>query len=139
MATMYQWWEVWTITAPLYWLRKPVRRCTVLTDFPSTSQAQKRCANPYAQQCALASQLNFTNKQAARVTQQRLSTSVGAGGLLAVLPDPVTLDADAKFEQTQDFELHPTASLVAVDALTAGRVHTVRDQWSKDVLSGERW
>lgn len=73
-------------------------------------------------------------------TTQRLSATVGAGGLLAVLSDPVTLYADAVFENRQRFELtHETASLVLVDALTAGRVHTVRDAMSRDVLSGERW
>ncbi len=59
---------------------------------------------------------------------QRLRAAVGAGGLLALLPDPVSPYAGSRFEQVQAFELAPGASLVFLDAFTAGRA-----------ARGERW
>lgn len=59
---------------------------------------------------------------------QRLRATVGAGGLLALLPDPVSPYAGARYEQEQRFELAGDASLVVLDAVTAGRA-----------ARGERW
>jgi urease accessory protein len=53
---------------------------------------------------------------------------VRAGGLLALLPDPVSCYSGARYSQEQRFILEPEASLLFVDAVTAGR--TAR---------GERW
>ena len=63
-----------------------------------------------------------------RSARQRLSARVGEGGVLAVVPEPVSPFAGARYEQEQRFELAPSASLLLVDALVAGR--TAR---------GERW
>ena len=59
---------------------------------------------------------------------QRLGAAVGGGGLLALLPDPVSPFAGSSYEQVQRFELAPDASLVVLDAVTAGRA-----------ARGERW
>lgn len=59
---------------------------------------------------------------------QRVTASVGAGALLAVLPDPVVCYAAARFEQQSRITLAADASLVWLDAMTAGRS-----------ASGERW
>lgn len=61
-------------------------------------------------------------------TRQRLHATVGAGGLLALLPDPVSPFAGASHEQLQRFDLAPGASLALLDAVTAGRA-----------ARGERW
>lgn len=53
--------------------------------------------------------------------RQTLSARVGDGGLLALLPDPVCLFADAIYRQRQTVELARGASLVLVDALVSGR------------------
>lgn len=65
-----------------------------------------------------------------RATRSRfeLDASVAAGGTLVAWPDPVTCFAGARFDQTQRFTLADTASLVVVDAWTAGRI-----------ARGERW
>ncbi len=60
--------------------------------------------------------------------RQSLAAAVGSGGLLALLPDPVSPFADARYEQEQRFELAAGASLVVLDAVTAGRA-----------ARGERW
>lgn len=59
---------------------------------------------------------------------QRLSARVGEGAALALLPDPVVCFADARYDQTLDIALAPTASLVAIDGYTCGRS-----------ARGERW
>jgi urease accessory protein len=59
---------------------------------------------------------------------QRLRATVGEGGLLALLPDPVSPYAASSYEQEQRFELAAGASLVVLDAVTAGRA-----------ARGERW
>jgi urease accessory protein len=60
--------------------------------------------------------------------RQSLRAVVRAGAMLAVVPDPVTCFAGARYEQRQRFELEENAALVLVDWLTAGRV-----------ACGERW
>lgn len=62
------------------------------------------------------------------VAAQRLRARVGAGAALAVLPQPVSCYAGSRFQQEQRLELEPGASLLWLDALTAGRV-----------ARGERW
>jgi len=62
-------------------------------------------------------------------TAQRLHARVASGGLLAVLPDPLSCFAGARYEQHIDVELEDAqATLVLVDALTCGRASR-----------GERW
>ena len=63
-----------------------------------------------------------------RSARQRLAARVGEGGALALVPEPVSPFAGARYEQRQRFELAPGASLLLVDAFVAGR--TAR---------GERW
>jgi urease accessory protein len=65
---------------------------------------------------------------AAGGASHRLAAAVGAGGLLAVLPDPVSPFGGSRYEQQQRFELAEGASLVVLDAVTAGRS-----------ARGERW
>ena len=60
------------------------------------------------------------NSFSRRETTQALAGRVGAGALLACLPDPTQAFRDARFRQTQRFLLHPTASLVSVDWLVPG-------------------
>ncbi|KAI9332887.1 UreD urease accessory protein-domain-containing protein [Zopfochytrium polystomum] len=55
-------------------------------------------------------------------TAQFIKARVGAGALLCVLPDPVTLFADAYFVQRQRYTLAPRgASVVCLDWYTSGR------------------
>ena len=64
-----------------------------------------------------------------RGTSQRLVARVGAGALLAALPDPVSCFAGARYVQEIDVALDDdTATVVLVDALTCGRA-----------ARGERW
>ncbi|MBL9018299.1 MAG: urease accessory protein UreD [Myxococcales bacterium] len=65
-----------------------------------------------------------------RATRSRfaLEAKVARGATLVAWPDPVTCFAGARFEQTQRFSLADTASLIVVDAWTAGRI-----------ARGERW
>jgi len=59
---------------------------------------------------------------------QRLSATVGAGGLLALLPDPVSPYAGSRYHQQQTFALDTGGSLALLDAVTSGRA-----------ARGERW
>jgi urease accessory protein len=58
----------------------------------------------------------------------RVTAAVGAGALLALVPDPVSPFAGSRYHQLQRFELAAGASLVVLDAVTAGRA-----------ARGERW
>jgi urease accessory protein len=60
--------------------------------------------------------------------RQTLRARIEDGGLLAVLPEPVSAFAGAAYAQAQRIELAPGGSLVLVDAFTAGRS-----------ARGERW
>jgi urease accessory protein len=60
--------------------------------------------------------------------RQAVSARVGAGGLLALLPDPLVAFAGARVSSLVAVDLAPDATLVAVDSLEAGRV-----------AAGERW
>jgi urease accessory protein len=61
-------------------------------------------------------------------SSQRLRARVGAGALLALVPDPVVCFADARYEQTLEIALAPSASLWLVDGYSCGRS-----------ARGERW
>ena len=63
-----------------------------------------------------------------RGCSQRLDASVGNGGLLVLLPDPVTCFAEARYEQQIHIQLDAGASLIAIDTVTSGRA-----------ARGERW
>lgn len=63
-----------------------------------------------------------------RGAAQRVTARVGPGGVLAYLPDPLSPFAGSRCEQRLRFELSRGASLVAVDAVVAGRS-----------ARGERW
>ena len=65
--------------------------------------------------------LSAGEEKSSRETVQALAGRVGAGALLACLPDPTQAFRDARFRQTQRFALEKTASLVAVDWLVSGR------------------
>jgi urease accessory protein len=60
--------------------------------------------------------------------RQDLTVHVADEGLLVAAPDHVTCFAGASYDQTTAIHLAPTASLVLVDTLSAGRV-----------ARGERW
>jgi urease accessory protein len=60
--------------------------------------------------------------------RQAVCARVAAGGLLALLPDPLVAFAGARVSSLVDVDLAPDATLVAVDSLEAGRV-----------AAGERW
>ena len=57
-----------------------------------------------------------------------LRATIGPGGLLAAVPDPVQCFAGSVYEQRQEFYLEGNAALVLVDWVSAGRV-----------ARGERW
>lgn len=64
-----------------------------------------------------------------RGTTQSMRARVAREGLLAVVPDPVSCFAGARYEQSNDVELEDDlATLVLVDAFTCGRA-----------ARGERW
>jgi urease accessory protein len=64
-----------------------------------------------------------------RPSRQAITASVGARGLLAVVPDPIVCFADADFTQTQQYDLHADGSLVMVDWMTSGR-HANGERWA---------
>jgi urease accessory protein len=64
-----------------------------------------------------------------RRSRQTLTARVDADALLAVVPDPIVCFARADFVQTQRYDLHPDASLVAVDWMTSGR-HATGERWA---------
>ncbi len=53
---------------------------------------------------------------------QVIHGTIGAGGCVVVLPDPVVPYADSLFRQEQFWELGPEALLIVVDWFTAGRL-----------------
>jgi urease accessory protein len=63
-----------------------------------------------------------------RGASQRVDARVGEGGFLALVPDPVSCFAGARFEQRTTVDVAAGGALVLVEALVAGRV-----------ASGERW
>jgi len=63
-----------------------------------------------------------------------LDATVADGATLVSWPDPVVCFAGAAFDQQQRFALARTASLVAVDAWTAGRI-ACGERWTFDRLA----
>ena len=63
-----------------------------------------------------------------RTSAQSLDAEVSGRAVLAVVPDPVTCFAGARYRQRQRFRLAARASLLLVDWFTSGRV-----------ARGERW
>jgi urease accessory protein len=59
---------------------------------------------------------------------QQLRVHAADGSLLVLLPDPVTPFAGSQYTQEQHIDLSPSAGLIAVHWMTAGRIS-----------SGERW
>src|SRR5580704_17226665 len=53
--------------------------------------------------------------------RQDVSARVGEGAILVLVPEPVACFAGARYEQSTAVELAPSASLVILDAFTAGR------------------
>ena len=80
--------------------------------------------------CALGTQASTKvyRGASARPGRQSLDADVGAGAVLAVVPDPVTCFAGSRYEQRQRFRLAGTASLLLIDWVTSGRA-----------ARGERW
>jgi urease accessory protein len=76
----------------------------------------------------LATQASTKVYRSPRGCRQRVVCHVGAGGLLVVVPDPVVCFADARLDQETVVHLADGASLLLVDAVTAGRA-----------ARGERW
>jgi urease accessory protein len=64
-----------------------------------------------------------------RPSRQTITANVDAGGLLAVVPDPVVCFAGADFTQRQRYDLNADASLVVVDWMTSGR-HAAGERWA---------
>ncbi|KAM0002919.1 putative urease accessory protein UreD [Helianthus debilis subsp. tardiflorus] len=54
--------------------------------------------------------------------------SIGNGGLLVVIPDPVTCFSTAKYSQKQAFRIMSGSSLLVVDWITSGR-HESGEKW----------
>lgn len=83
---------------------------------------------PGAQACLTTQAETKVYRSAGAPARQRVLARVAAGGLLALLPEPVSAFAGSAYAQEQRFELEAGASLVLVDAFTAGRS-----------ARGERW
>jgi urease accessory protein len=64
-----------------------------------------------------------------RRSAQSVTATVAAGGLLAVVPDPIVCFAGARFTQTQRYDLHADATLAVVDWMTSGR-HATGERWA---------
>jgi urease accessory protein len=70
----------------------------------------------------------YRSPQGGAGSSQRLRARVGAGALLAVVPDPVVCFADSRYQQSLEISLAPSASLWLVDGYSCGRS-----------ARGERW
>ncbi|XP_031477134.1 urease accessory protein D isoform X2 [Nymphaea colorata] len=64
----------------------------------------------------------------AKCSEQILEAQVGSNALLAVLPDPVTCFAGARYSQKQIFRIVSNSNLIIVDWLTSGR-HERGEKW----------
>lgn len=76
----------------------------------------------------LATQASTKVFRGPRGSSQRLTLRVDDDALAVVVPDPVVCFEDARYAQHTRVELAPTASLVLLDSLHAGRI-----------ARGERW
>ena len=70
----------------------------------------------------------YKTKQDGKVTQQFLHSTVEEGGLFLYTPDPILPYTDARYSQSQRFDIQPGGSVVVVDMCGSGRE-----------ASGERW
>ncbi|KAK1257577.1 hypothetical protein QJS04_geneDACA014363 [Acorus gramineus] len=68
----------------------------------------------------------------AKHSEQVLEARIGKESLLAVIPDPVTCYAAAKYCQKQVFHVVSESNLVLVDWLTSGR-HKSGEKWDFDI------
>lgn len=59
---------------------------------------------------------------------QTFTADVGAGALLAVLPDAVCAFADSRLRQRQTYDIDPSGSLIVIDWITSGR-HGRGERW----------
>lgn len=90
--------------------------CTAALTTQGSTKVYKRTARVQN-----AGALEQEHERAQRASQSLLSR-VSRGGLLAVVPDPVTCFKDSSFRQHQRFLLEQGSSLVLVDWLTSGRM-----------------
>ncbi|GAB3244958.1 hypothetical protein GCM10027346_43090 [Hymenobacter seoulensis] len=56
------------------------------------------------------------------VAEQQVAGSLGAGALLVVFPDPVVLQAESHYRQTQQWHLESDSLLLVVDWFQSGRI-----------------
>lgn len=69
---------------------------------------------------------------------QRLRAHAAEDSLLVLLPDPVTPFAASSYSQEQHIDLAPSANLVAVDWMTAGRV-SFGERWQFRSYASRTW
>lgn len=73
-------------------------------------------------------------------TTQRMSVDIDKGGLLLLLPDPVTCFSGAAYNQFQSFNLSEGASVVVLDWFTSGRMSRGEEwQFSRYYSVNEVW
>ncbi|KAJ0493337.1 putative urease accessory protein UreD [Helianthus annuus] len=65
---------------------------------------------------------------ALKCSEQIMEASIGNGGLLVVIPDPVTCFSTAKYSQKQVLRIMSGSSLLVVDWITSGR-HESGEKW----------
>ena len=73
-----------------------------------------------------------------RPAGQQLRAHVGDDAVLVLLPDPVTPFADSQYSQQQHVELASSATLIAVDWMTAGRV-SFGERWQFTSYAARTW
>lgn len=86
--------------------------------------------------------LGITTQGATRVYTQRvkaeckaqLNASLAQDSFLVYAPDPCAMFASSSFAQRQNFQLHPSSSLVLIDWFSSGRYRN-GEQWQFDKLS----
>lgn len=78
----------------------------------------------YKQGSRFRSSTNSNNTPAVSTLQARVEEE----GFLVVAPDPTVPFAQSSFHQQQEFSVHPTSSLIAIDWISSGRF-----------ANGERW
>lgn len=86
----------------------------------------------------LSTQASTKVYRADATASQSLRLRADDRSLVVLLPDPVTPFAHAQYRQQQRFDLAPTATLVAVDWMTAGRVNC-GERWQFTSYSSRTW
>jgi urease accessory protein len=79
----------------------------------------------------LSTQASTKVYRSVRGTSTELSARVGRDALLVLAPDPVVCFAASTYRQSQQFDLAPGATLVALDWMTSGR-HAAGERWAFD-------